>query len=225
MPKEGLTEIICVIDKSGSMHKTADDAIGGFNAFLEGQRMLPGEAKLTLILFDNDCHVLHEGECLDNICELSSRNYIPSGGTALLDAVGLGIDRVNDNHKALSEEERPEKIMMVVITDGKEGSSKEYTRDVLMSKISECREKNWEFVFLGADESAFTEAKSMGFSPGMTKGFRADTGGGTRSMYSDMTSMVSSYRSGKPADLSVIEDSKKDEDDEGDDMEIKDLLA
>jgi len=206
MSKEGLTEIICVIDKSGSMSSTATDAIGGFNTFIKEQKKLPGEANLTLILFDNNCKIIHESECLDAIVDLTDRNYIPGGGTALLDAIGLGIDKIIAKHEKTSEEECPEKVIMVVVTDGQENSSKEYRRDVLLGKINDCRSKDWEFVFLGADESAFSEASSMGFSASMTKGYSASTSAGVSHMYTDMSSMVKCCRAGKKADMTSIPD-------------------
>ena len=217
MAKEGLTEIVCIIDKSGSMACTADDAIGGFNTFLVKQRELGGEAKLTLILFDNVCKVIHEGEDLDSIVDLSSRNYVPGGGTALLDAVGLGIDKVVSRHAELEEEEKPERIIMVVVTDGGENGSKEYKRDVLLSKINDCRSNGWEFVFLGADESAFSEASSMGISKSAIRGYDASSRSGVTSMYMDMTSAVGSYRcSGKvdmDADMNEVIRTKDDAED------------
>jgi len=201
MAKEGLTEIICIIDKSGSMARTADDAIGGFNTFLVKQKELGGEAKLTLILFDYTCKVIHEGEDLDAIVDLSSRNYVPGGGTALLDAVGLGIDKVISRHAELEEEEKPERVIMVVVTDGGENGSKEYKRDILLSKINDCRSNGWEFVFLGADESAFSEASSMGFPKSTVRGYDASSKRGVTSMYTDMSCAVSSYRCSGKVDM------------------------
>jgi len=216
MPKEGLTEIICVIDKSGSMASTAADAIGGFNTFLKAQKELPGDARLTLILFSDRCKVVHESECLDEIVDLTDRNYVPGGSTALLDAVGLGIDKVVEKHEELPEDERPEKIIMVVVTDGGENASKEYRRDVILGKINDCRSKDWEFVFLGADESAFEEASSMGFAKGATRGYCADTSVGVSHMYADMSAAVTCYRADKKVDMTSIaevDDSVKDKSD------------
>ena len=213
MAKEGLTEIICVIDKSGSMAYTAEDAIGGFNTFLVKQRELGGEAKLTLILFDNECKVVHESEDLDSIVDLSCRNYVPGGGTALLDAVGLGIDKITSRHAELEEEEKPERIIMVVITDGGENGSKEYRRDVLLSKINDCRSNGWEFVFLGANESAFSEASTIGVSKSMIRGYDASSRVGVTSMYTDMSCAVSSYRCSGKVDMNEdvkIEDDAED---------------
>jgi len=201
MSEEGLTEIVCVIDKSGSMSSTADDAIGGFNEFLARHRELGNNSRLTLTLFDTNYDIVHKSILLEDVVELSCRNYAPGGMTALFDAVGRTIDEVAKAHEELDESERPDKVLMVILTDGQENSSKEYAKDLVLSKISEYREKNWEFVFLGADESAFEESRSLGFDANMTRGFEASSGVGIRNMFDCMDSAYTSYRSGKKIDL------------------------
>jgi len=115
--------------------------------------------------------------------------------------VGLGIDKISSCHAELEEEEKPERIIMVVVTDGGENGSKEYRRDVLLSKINDCRSNGWEFVFLGADESAFSEASSMGISKSMIRGYDASSCVGVSSIYSDMSCAVSSYRCSGKVDM------------------------
>ena len=200
MPKAGLTEIICVIDKSGSMSKTAEDAIGGFNEFLKKQRELKSEARFTLTFFDTTYEIIHKSVTLDEVVELSSRNYMPGGMTALFDAIGRTIDEVSKVHSDLGDE-CPEKVIMVILTDGNENSSKEYKKELVVSKINEYRGKNWEFVFLGANESAFSEGGRIGVRSQMTRGFRAKSSGGMRKMYTCMDSAVSSYRATSKVNL------------------------
>jgi uncharacterized protein YegL len=162
-----LTEIIFVLDKSGSMWDVKSDTIGGFNQFVEDQKKLPGEALFTFITFDTTYNKVSEGALLESVVPLNENTYNPSGGTALYDAVNRAIGDTVTRHNDAKTEDTPGKVIMVVLTDGEENSSRE-VRD--LKKISEMvkeREKlGWEVVFLGAD---LADWKGMGSGMGFSK--------------------------------------------------------
>jgi len=164
------TDIIYVLDRSGSMMSLAEDAIGGFNTFLEEQKKLPEKAKLTTILFDNRYEVLYKRRKLEEVDELTSKEYFARGSTALLDAVGIAVQSVPEDKT---------KVIVVIMTDGHENSSKEWTKDKIKELINKKRKLGWEFIFSGCDEHAFAEASSLGISaktisinPASVKGFK-----------------------------------------------------
>jgi uncharacterized protein YegL len=162
-----LTEIILVLDKSGSMHDVKKDTIGGVNQFLEDQKKLPGEALFTFITFDTKYNKISEGILLENAQPLSEANYSPNGGTALFDAVNSAISSTIERHANESEAyNRPGKVMLVVLTDGEENSSTEI-RDVkaIGRMVAEREKAGWEVIFLGADLDNWAAMGSgMGFS-------------------------------------------------------------
>jgi len=164
MNKE-LTEIVVVLDKSGSMGSVRSDTIGGFNTFLKDQKELPGEAVFTFVTFDTDYKFVEQGTLLENVKELTNETYNPGGMTALLDAVGKTINDVVSRHASLDEDEKPGKTILVVLTDGEENSSIEFKTNTDISKmIKEREDAGWEVVFLGADIDAWADGSKMGFS-------------------------------------------------------------
>ena len=192
--KQGLTEIICVIDKSGSMANLATDAIGGFNTFLQQQKFLPGDAIFTLTLFDTDYKIIHNGISIKTVPELTPQTYSPGGMTALFDAVGRTIDTVGQRLNKTPESERPEKIIVAILTDGQENSSKEYTRELLFDKIKLQHEiYKWEFVFLAANQNAMQAASSIGINPNNAVNFAA-TANGVAVAYRSVSDSVTNYR-------------------------------
>lgn len=163
--KKGLTEIAVILDESGSMNEIKSDTIGGFNSFLKVNRDLPGEAKLTLVKFSTNYNIVYNGINIKEASDLNQSTYYPSGMTSLLDAVGKAIDEIGGRLSKTTEEERPEKVLMVIITDGEENSSREYSLESIKEKITHQKDKyNWEFVFLGADQDAWSNGGSMGIS-------------------------------------------------------------
>jgi len=161
--KKDLCELIIIIDESGSMGNVKNDTIGGFNEFLKTHQEMPGEAKLTLVKFDNTYTIVNNGIDIQSVSKLTDRTYMPGGTTALLDAVGKTIDDVGRRLDITSEDEKPEKVMVMIITDGEENASKEYNLEQLKAKIKEQQDVwKWEFVFLGADQDAWNNASSMG---------------------------------------------------------------
>lgn len=194
MPKENLTEIICIIDRSGSMGSIKSDAIGGFNSFIEEQKKVSGEANVTLTLFNHNYVISYSGKPLSEVEHLNENTYVPSGTTALLDAVGRTIDDTGHRLSNTHEEERPAKVIVTILTDGLENASKDYTRRQVFDKIKHQREVyKWEFVFLAANQDAFAEASKIGIEPNMTVNFKA-TGEGTRRAYEVQSEIVKKHR-------------------------------
>jgi len=193
------TEIICIIDSSGSMGSVADDAIGGFNSFVKEQKELPDSATLTLVTFDTTVKVIHEGINIKDVPELDGNTYKVGGMTALYDAIGRTIDETEKRHSA-SAEGRPGKVIVAILTDGHENSSREYSHKQVLEMIErqkdECR---WEFMFLAANQDAFAVSQNMGITHAMNY---AHTKVGTRKAAFCMSKAVRSYRcSGKVSGL------------------------
>ena len=154
--KKDLCEIVIVIDESGSMGSCKSDTIGGVNLFLDNQKRIKGEARITLVKFSDYYKKINDSIPLDEVVYLDENNYTPSYTTALLDAVGKTINSIGKRLADTPEAERPEKVIFAVITDGYENSSREFTRSQIFKMVSHQKEKyNWEFIFLGADIDAW----------------------------------------------------------------------
>jgi len=157
-------KIVFIADRSGSMFQIREDAIGGFNTFIEDQRKVEGNADITLVLFDDQYEVPYSNVDIKEVALLNEDTYQPRGSTALLDAIGTTITNVGDELKDLSEDQRPDKVIFCIITDGQENSSREYSRDTIKQMVEHQQEKyNWEFVFLAANMDAIAEGMSYGF--------------------------------------------------------------
>ncbi len=175
-----LTEIAFVLDRSGSMNAIAGDAIGGFNTFLTQQQALPGDARLTLVLFDHEYQVTHSGVEIRSVPPLDERTYVPRGMTALLDAVGRTIDDVGKRLAATPEDQRPGKVIVAILTDGMENASRDYTNAKVAAMIRHQQEKySWEFIFLAANQDAIKAAEAIAIQPKDAIAFQA-TGQGVR---------------------------------------------
>lgn len=163
--KKDLCELIVVIDESGSMSSVRDDTIGGYNTFVETHKKLPGEARLTLVKFNSDYEIVHDGVDIKDVPLMTDATYMPSSMTALLDAIGKTIDTVGNRLAKTPEEERPEKVIFFIITDGAENVSKEYTSKQVKEKTTHQKEKyGWEFIFMGADQDAWGTSRGMGIT-------------------------------------------------------------
>ena len=172
MTDQDLCEVICIIDRSGSMESIRSDAIGGFNSFLRTQREFPGRAKLTLALFNHSYLLVHDGLDIREVPDLDEKTFKPEGNTALLDAIGRTIDEVSGRLEKTADEEKPGKVIVVILTDGMENASSDYTRDRVFEIIKRKREQDgWEFVFLAANQDAFETAASLAIPKGTTSGF------------------------------------------------------
>lgn len=195
--KQGLTEIVFILDRSGSMSGLEAETIGGFNSTIKKQKAEPGEAIVSTVLFDNEMKVLHDRVPIDQIAELTEQDYCPRGSTALLDAVGLAIHHIGNVHKYARDEDRPEKTIFIITTDGYENASRLYTAKDVKEKVE--RQKNkygWEFLFFGANIDAVETARRYGISEECSANFKADEIG--VAMCSNAQSMaVSNIRRGR----------------------------
>lgn len=161
--KNNLTELVFILDRSGSMGGLETDTIGGFNSLLEKQRKEEGEALMTTVLFDDQYELLHDRVNLKGVSPLTEKEYYTRGSTALLDALGQTINKIGDAHKHTRPEECPGKTMVVVITDGYENASSEFSPRQIKHMVQLEQEKyHWEFLFIGANIDAITAAKDLG---------------------------------------------------------------
>jgi uncharacterized protein YegL len=196
--KQGLTEIIFVIDKSGSMGTKKEDAIGGFNQCLEDQRKEDGDAIVTMTLFDTAHDLIHDGVPINDVPRLTLDTYRPGGNTALLDAMGLTIDKVGERLHNTPEDDRPEHVIMVIITDGQENASTEYEKAQIADKVRVQQDDyKWTFLFLGADMDAINDAHALGITRSIV-GTR--TGAEIKQSFATMSQAVCCVRKGKPVD-------------------------
>jgi uncharacterized protein YegL len=194
MPKQNLTEIVAVIDKSGSMHAVKSDAIGGFNSFLEEQQKIPGEARLTAVLFDTHYEFYCKSSPIKGVQPLTEHTYTPSGGTALVDALCRAIDEVGQDLAARSEKKRPMKVIVAILTDGAENSSVEYTMEQCNEKITHQQDVySWEFIFLAANQDAFTAGTQLGVRGANCFNYTSNSMG-TRDAYANLSAKVSAMR-------------------------------
>ena len=196
--KKNLTEIVFILDRSGSMAGLERDTIGGFNAMLEKQKREPGKALVSTILFDNTSDVIHDRLPLHWVPKMTDREYYVRGCTALLDAVGGAIRHIANIHKYAREEDRPEKTIFVITTDGMENASRSYNYDTVKELIRRQKEQyGWEFLFLGANIDAAREAARFGIQEDRTANFHCDSKG-TALNYEVISETVCSFRAAQP---------------------------
>ena len=208
--KKGLSELILILDMSGSMSGMRDDTIGGYNTLIEEQKKVDGEARVTTVLFDDRYILLHDREDLNDIEPLTDKEYSPRGMTAMLDAIGHTISSVGQKLSEMPEDERPESVMVTIITDGYENASREYTWDAVQSMIREQREKyNWIFTFIGADIDTIKVGKDLGIDSKLTRGYTKSSVG-TASVYTAMSASMSRMRT-TDADYETMLDSVAEE--------------
>jgi uncharacterized protein YegL len=163
--KENLTEIICIIDRSGSMESIKNDAIGGFNSFIAKQKEDPDEAQVTIVLFDDHYDVIASGVPIAQVAPLDTTTFVPRGSTALFDAIGKTIDDVGRRLAATPEDARPGTVIVAILTDGEENASHLYSRERIAAMIKQQREVySWEFIFLAANQDAIASARQISIS-------------------------------------------------------------
>ena len=211
--KKNLTEIVFILDRSGSMAGLEADTIGGFNAMIQKQKSESGEAYVSTVLFDNHTEVIHDRVDIRKIQPMTHKDYYVRGCTALLDAVGKSIHHIGNVHKYAREEDRPEKTIFVITTDGMENASHEYTYDRVRRMIEHEKEKyGWEFLFLGANIDAAREAARFGITEDRAANYHADHQG-TAVIYEAMSEAVCNVRACRPMSADwkrrVDEDYKK----------------
>lgn len=159
---KNLTELVFILDRSGSMRGLEEDTIGGFNSMIAKQKKEEGEAVVTTVLFDSQYELLHDRIALNGIADMTEKEYYARGCTALLDAMGITIQKIKNVQMHTKEEERANKVIFIIITDGMENSSREYSASAVKKMVEEQKKEGWEFLFLGANIDAVREAARFG---------------------------------------------------------------
>ena len=208
--KKNLTELVFILDRSGSMAGLEGDTIGGFNAMIEKQKKEPGEAYVSTILFDNVSEVLHDRVKLDSIPKMTDRDYTVRGCTALIDAIGGAIKHISNIHKYARPEDVPEHTMFVITTDGMENASRRFSSDEVKKMIERQKsEFGWEFLFIGANIDAVQTAAQFGIGHDRAVNYHADSQG-TQVLYETLCAPISAMRSNKPIEADWGEKISKD---------------
>ena len=198
MANKNLTEMVFILDRSGSMSGLEADTIGGYNSLLEKQRKEVGDATVTTVLFDDKYEMIHDHASISKVKDITNKEYFARGSTALLDAVGKTINHVGNRHKNALDNEVPGKTMVVIITDGYENASREYALPQIKQMIEMQKEKyGWEFLFLGANIDAVTTAAGFGISADRAVTYEADTKG-TRMNFDAVSQVIGCARNCAP---------------------------
>ena len=193
-----MTELVFILDRSGSMYGLEQDTIGGFNSMLAKQKTDSSEAYVTTVLFDNMLRVLHDRLPLQDVKPMTDTDYTVGGSTALLDAVGSTIQHIARIHKYAHPDHKPTKTLFVIITDGMENASREYTYDKVKQLISHEQEKyGWEFLFLGANIDAAAEGARFGIAPDRSVTYKCDEEG-TALNYEVLSDAIADVRACRP---------------------------
>ena len=201
--RENLTEIVFILDRSGSMSGLESDTIGGFNSMIAKQQKEEGEAIVSTVLFDDETDVIHDRVAIGEVKKLTEEDYYVRGCTALLDAVGGAIHHIGNVHKYAREEDRPAKTLFVITTDGLENASRHYSFTDVKKLIKRQQEKyNWEFLFLGANIDAIEVAGNMGISRDRAANYNCDEVG-TALNYQVLEAAVTRVRKCKAADMAM----------------------
>lgn len=188
------TELVFILDKSGSMHGLEQDTIGGFNSMLQKQKELDGECRITTVLFDNRYELLHDRIDIRAVSPMTEKEYQVGGTTALLDAIGRTVQKLVSVQKNTAKEYRADRVLFVIITDGQENASQEYSSDRVKEMIQLEKEKyGWEFVFLGANIDAVETAGRLGISRDRAVDYVPD-GAGTALNFQMMSETVAAFR-------------------------------
>ena len=196
--RKNLTEIVFILDRSGSMSGLEADTIGGFNSMIEKQKKAEGEALISTVLFDNTSEVIHDRVSVQNIKPMTDEDYTVRGCTALLDAIGGAIHHIGNVHKYARAEDVPEHTMFVITTDGMENASRRYDSETVKKMIERQKEKyGWEFLFLGANIDAVETARSVGISKDRAVNYRSDREG-TALNYEVVSEAISAFRCSAP---------------------------
>jgi len=195
--RKGLTEVVFILDRSGSMSGLEADTIGGFNAMIEKQRKEDGEAYISTILFDDRQEVLYDRVPVGKVEPMNDKQYYVRGCTALLDAIGGAVHHISNVHKYAREEDRPEKTMFIITTDGMENASHQYTYDKVKKMVEKVEKKyGWEFLFLGANIDAIEVAGRFGIGADRAINYECDSKG-TQLNYAALSNAVSAVRRSK----------------------------
>lgn len=189
------TEMVFILDRSGSMSGLEEDTIGGYNSMLKKQQKEEGEAIVTTVLFDNEYEIIHDRTNINEINPITDKEYYVRGSTALLDAVGRTINKIVKATKNTKKEFQADKVMFVIITDGMENASSEYNHEKIKTMIESQKEKyNWEFIFLGANIDAISTAAKFGINKDRAANYYPD-GEGTQLNYDVVSHLIREFRS------------------------------
>ena len=192
--KKNLTEMVFILDRSGSMQGLEKDTIGGFNSMIEKQKTEDGEALISTVLFDHETEVIHDRVSLDKIKNMTEKDYYVRGCTALLDAVGGAIHHIGNIHKYIREEDVPEHTIFVITTDGMENASRIYTAEKIRNMIErQKRRYGWQFIFLGANIDAVETARTYGIDEECAANYCADAAG-TEVLYENVSEAIVNFR-------------------------------
>ncbi len=189
---KGYTEIVYILDRSGSMSGLEADTIGGFNSMMEKQKKTGEKAVVSTVLFDDECEVIQDRVPIEKIEQMTEKQYFVRGCTALLDAVGGAIHHISNVHKYARNEDRPEKTIFVITTDGMENASSRYSREKIEKMVKKQQKKyGWEFIFIGANIDAYAEAQKYGIRRDRAVNYVSD-GIGTATVYGGVSKAVCS---------------------------------
>ena len=195
--RKGLTEVVFILDRSGSMSGLEADTIGGFNSMIAKQKKEEGEAYISTVLFDDTCEVLYDRVPVNKVEPMNDNQYYVRGCTALLDAIGGAIHHIGNVHKYAREEDRPEKTLFIITTDGMENASRQYSYEKVKEMVERQKEKyGWEFLFLGANIDAIDVAGKFGIDSNRALNYVSDHKG-TQLNYEVLNKTVSEFRACK----------------------------
>ena len=195
--KNDATELVFILDRSGSMGGLEEDTIGGFNAMIRDQKTQPGNCRVTTVLFDHELITLHDRIPLGDVRPLTRSDYTVRGCTALIDAIGVTVDRIATIHRYLRPEDVPANVLFVITTDGLENASKKYSSDAVKKMIEQYKEKGWEFLFIGANIDAVETAKHFGIAKDRAVNYHADHKG-TSVVFNAVNQAVGKMRCSAP---------------------------
>ena len=211
--KKDFTKIVFVFDKSGSMVSIARDMIGGFNSFVDNQRLVKGMCTVTLHQFDDIYETTYNNVNISDVVKLTSDTYKPRGSTALLDAVGKTINDLGKELSDLKEKDRPEKVIIVIITDGEENASKEFTSENIKAMIQHQTEVyKWQFTFLGANQDSWSTGEALGIAGNNTLNYQStgvNASVSSKAMWASLSNTTACFRSNVCTDMSYS-DSDRD---------------
>ena len=208
--KTNITELVFILDKSGSMSGLESDTIGGYNAMLKKQQQEQGEAIVTTVLFDDRYELLHDRINIKGISPITEKEYFVEGSTALLDAIGKTINKIGNVQKYTKEEQRADKVMMLITTDGMENASHEYSYEKIKGMVQRQKDRyGWEFIFLGANIDAVSTAAKFGINADRAANYNSD-GEGTRLNYKVVSNTISELRASRPISKDWKEEIEQD---------------
>ncbi len=207
--KNNITELVFILDRSGSMHGLEGDTIGGFNSLIEKQRKETGECFVTTVLFDNEIKTLHDRVELKEIKDMTGEDYCVGGCTALIDAIGTSIEKIDGIHRYIRAEDVPEHTMFIIITDGMENASRRFSSREVKKMIEKYKKSGWEFLFIGANIDSVETARHFGISEDRAVNYHADKQG-TAVAYECVSRAVGAVRKCAPLAKSWSEDIDKD---------------